>query len=157
MGMDPWTQFGPRRRPRSIGLLRLCEPLKTQPFDAEDRESVLTEAHHEMSPDDGVSLFIGILPGSDRRQVVLFPDGHVLADLREQDIDVGGYCGPDQGLVAASALIGVLRDHGWYVEEMTHAAAVWLKPGIAASDSASDADGEAFAGNADGYSGDPSP
>jgi hypothetical protein len=115
----------------------------------------LTEPKHEIGADDGTSLFIGILPGADRRQVVLFPDGQVLADVREQDIEVGGYRGPDQGLVAASTLIGVLRDHGWYVEEMTNVAAVWLKPRRAAIDSPSDPEGEALAGNADGYPGEP--
>ena len=81
-----------------------------------------------MRPSEDVSLFIGILPGAEQRQVVLFPDGHVLADVRDEQIEIPGYRGSDHGMIAASALIGVLRDSGWYVDEMAHAAAVWMKP-----------------------------
>jgi hypothetical protein len=77
---------------------------------------------------DDPHLFIGILPGADTRQVVLFPDGQVLADIREQEIQTGGYRGRDHGMIAASALIGLLRDSGWCIDEMPHAGAVWMKP-----------------------------
>jgi hypothetical protein len=103
-----------------------------------------------MNPDDNVSLFIGVLPGADRRQVVLFPDGHVIADLCEQEIDTGGYRGRDGGLVAASALIGALRDHGWHIEETTTAAAVWLKPGKTVTSHAAESGSGALAGSTDG-------
>src|SRR5215211_3818960 len=75
-----------------------------------------------------VSLFIGILPGATCRQLVLFPEGEVLADIRETEIETAGYSGPDQGMVAASALIGLFRQSGWYVDEMPHAGAVWMRP-----------------------------
>jgi hypothetical protein len=84
-----------------------------------------------LSQREDVSLFIGILPGATWRQVVLFPEGTVLADIRETEIKTGGYAGPDQGMVAASALIGLFRLSGWYVDEMPHAGAVWMKPCIA--------------------------
>src|SRR4051794_27464995 len=75
-----------------------------------------------------ISLFIGILPGDNRRQVILFPDGQVVANICEHEIDTGGYRGSDRGMIAASALIGALRTGGWYIDEMPHAGAVWLKP-----------------------------
>jgi hypothetical protein len=82
-----------------------------------------------VSFNEDISLFIGILPGADRRQVVLFPEGQIVADVRDEEIEAPGYRGSDRGLIAASALIGALRESGWYVEEMANAAAVWLKPG----------------------------
>ena len=82
-----------------------------------------------MHPTEDVSLFIGILPGAEQRQLVLFPGGHVLADIRDEEIDTAGYRGSDRGMIAASALVGMLRDSGWYVEEMVHAAAIWMRPG----------------------------
>jgi hypothetical protein len=93
-------------------------------------QSLVRERANDAARDGGddVSLFIGILPGSDRRQVVLFPDGVVLADICDHRIETGSSVGPDQGLIAASLLIGMLRDNGWYIEELTSAAAVWLKP-----------------------------
>ena len=47
-----------------------------------------------MNCDGDVSLFIGILPGAGHRQLVLFPEGQVLADLRDSEIDTAGYFGP---------------------------------------------------------------
>ncbi len=82
-----------------------------------------------MSPSEDISLFIGILPGAEQRQVVLFPEGQVVADVRDEEIEAPGYRGSDRGLIAASALIAALRASGWCVEEMANAAAVWLKPG----------------------------
>jgi hypothetical protein len=82
-----------------------------------------------LSSSEDISLFIGILPGADQRQVVLFPEGQIVADVRDAEIEAPGYRGSDRGLIAASALIGALRESGWYVEEMANAAAVWLKPG----------------------------
>jgi hypothetical protein len=32
-------------------------------------------------------------------------------------------------MVAASTLISLFRRSGWYVDEMPHAGAVWMKPG----------------------------
>jgi len=84
-----------------------------------------------MDGDGDVGIFIGILPGSDHRQLVLFPEGQVLADLRECDIQTAGYDGTDRGMIAASSLIRLFRLGGWYVEEMPHAGAVWMKPMLA--------------------------
>jgi hypothetical protein len=81
-----------------------------------------------MTHGDDVSLFIGILPGADQRQVVLFPDGQVLADIRDQEISTSGYTGSDRGMIAASLLIGIFRSAGWEIEETPHAGAVWMKP-----------------------------
>jgi hypothetical protein len=75
-----------------------------------------------------VSVFIGMLPGAGHRQLVLFPEGQVLADLRECEIQTAGYAGSDRGMIAASSLIGLFRLSGWYVDEMPHAGAVWMKP-----------------------------
>jgi hypothetical protein len=86
-----------------------------------------------MDGDGDVSVFIGILPGSGHRQLALFPEGHVLADLRECEIRTAGYDGTDRGMIAASTLIRLLRLSGWYVEEMPHAGAVWMKPPAAES------------------------
>ena len=81
-----------------------------------------------MTQGDDISLFIGILPGADQRQIVLFPDGQVLADLREREISMGGYTGSDRGMIAASLLIGIFRSAGWEIEETPHAGAVWMRP-----------------------------
>jgi hypothetical protein len=81
-----------------------------------------------MTQSGDVSLFIGILPGADQRQIVLFPDGRVLADVREQEISTGSYAGSDHGMVAASLLIGVFRSAGWEIDEASNAGAVWMKP-----------------------------
>ena len=91
-----------------------------------------------------VSVFIGILPGAGHRQLVLFPEGQVLADLREFEIQTAGYVGSDRGMIAASSLIGLLRLSGWYVEEMPHAGAVWMKPPLAES---IDGDGDELLGD----------
>jgi hypothetical protein len=84
--------------------------------------------HTRMTPSDDVSLFIGILPGADQRTVVLFPDGQVIAELRERQISTAGYSGSDRGMIAASLLIGIFRSAGWEIEETPHAGAVWMKP-----------------------------
>jgi hypothetical protein len=84
--------------------------------------------HAPMTQNDDVSLFIGILPGADQRQIVLFPDGQVLADLRDREISTGGYTGSDRGMIAAALLIGIFRSVGWEIEETPHAGAVWMKP-----------------------------
>src|SRR4029078_9948545 len=81
-----------------------------------------------MDGNGDVSVFIGMLPGAGHRQLVLFPEGQVLADLRECEIQTGGYAGSDRGMSGASSLIGLLRLSGWYVDEMPHAGAVWMKP-----------------------------
>jgi hypothetical protein len=98
--------------------------------------------NQDMSGNEDVSLFIGMLPGADQRQLVLFPGGHVLADVRDEEIETAGYVGSDRGMIAASALIGALRDSGWYVEEMPNAGAVWLKPGLSVPASVEKDDGE---------------
>jgi hypothetical protein len=79
--------------------------------------------------DDDVSLFIGCLPGEERRQIVLFPGGEVLAEIYEKEIEtpVGSYVA-DRGSGAAAALIRALNGSGWYIDHVDHAAAVWLKP-----------------------------
>lgn len=81
-----------------------------------------------MTQSDDISLFIGILPGADQRQVVLFPDGHVLADIRDQEIATAGYAGSDRGMIAASSLIAIFRSAGWEIDEASNAGAVWMKP-----------------------------
>jgi hypothetical protein len=81
-----------------------------------------------MTQSGDISLFIGILPGAQQRQIVLFPDGQVVADIREQEIATGGYAGSDHGMVAASLLIGVFRAAGWEIDEASNAGAVWMKP-----------------------------
>jgi hypothetical protein len=80
-----------------------------------------------MKDNGDVSLFIGMLPGAGHRQLILFPEGHVLAELRECEIETAGYVGTDRGMVAASTLIDLFRRSGWYVDEMPHAGAVWMK------------------------------
>jgi hypothetical protein len=99
-----------------------------------------------MNGNEDVSLFIGMLPGADQRQLVLFPGGHVLADVRDEEIETAGYVGSDRGMIAASALIGALRDSGWYVEEMPNAGAVWLKPGATTAPSNIEEDDGEIAG-----------
>jgi hypothetical protein len=99
-----------------------------------------------MNVNEDVSLFIGMLPGADQRQLVLFPGGHVLADVRDEEIQTAGYLGSDRGMIAASALIGALRNSGWYVEEMPNAGAVWLKPGITATPASVEEDDGEIAG-----------
>lgn len=86
-----------------------------------------------MNQDEDVSLFIGCLPGRQERQVLLFPEGHTLAHIPEQDIDieipaVGGV--QDHGWIAACALIQTLTNGGgWYIEEVTEDGnGWWLKP-----------------------------
>ena len=84
-----------------------------------------------MSHGEDVSLFIGCLPGEEMRQIVLFPGGHVLADIREQEIETPmGDWVPDRGWSAANALIGTLSNGGgWYIEEVTDDAnGWWLRP-----------------------------
>jgi hypothetical protein len=81
--------------------------------------------------DEERSLFIGFLPGSETRQVVLFPGGHVLADLCEHEIETPTADPlPDRGWSAACALIKTLNDGGgWYIEESTgDGNGWWLKP-----------------------------
>jgi hypothetical protein len=81
-----------------------------------------------MDGNGDVSVFIGMLPGAGHRQLVLFPEGQVLADLRECEIQTAGYVGSDRGMIAASSLIGLFRASGWYVEEMPPAGGIWMKP-----------------------------
>lgn len=99
-----------------------------------------------MTHGDDISLFIGILPGADRRQIVLFPDGQVLADLREHEIATSGYAGSDQGMIAASRMIAIFRAAGWEIDETEHIGAVWMKPGerTRAGDSDEDSTGAAL-------------
>ena len=84
-----------------------------------------------MNDRENVSLFIGCLPGEVMRQIVLFPGGHVVADIREQEIEtpMGDWL-PDCGWSAANALIGTLTNAGgWYIEDVTDDAnGWWLKP-----------------------------
>jgi hypothetical protein len=100
-----------------------------------------------MNRDGDVSLFIGILPGAEHRQLVLFPEGRVLADLRDSEIETAGYSGPDRGMIAASTLIGLLRCSGWFVEEMPHAGAVWMRPNPSDCSEGVTEDGGEFAGD----------
>lgn len=100
-----------------------------------------------MNRDGDVSLFIGILPGAGHRQLVLFPEGQVLADLRDSEIETAGYSGPDRGMIAASILIGLFRRSGWFVEEMPHAGAVWMRPNPGDCSEGVAEDGGEFAGD----------
>jgi len=75
-----------------------------------------------------VSLFIGCLPGADQRQIVLFPGGRVLAEVCQSEIETPMGDVPDRGSGAAAALIRALNGNGWYIDQVDHAAAVWLKP-----------------------------
>jgi hypothetical protein len=79
---------------------------------------------------DEPTLFVGCLPGSDRRQIILFPGGRVLADLLDQQIETqAGDLISDSGWSAATALIQELTSYGWYVDEINDATiSVWLKP-----------------------------
>jgi hypothetical protein len=84
-----------------------------------------------MDDSDNVSLFIGCLPGEEMRQIVVFPGGHVVADIREQEIETPmGDRLPDHGWSGAIALIGALSNTGgWYIEDVTDDAnGWWLKP-----------------------------
>lgn len=84
-----------------------------------------------MTDHEDVSLFVGCLPGEEMRQVVLFPGGEVLADVREQEIQTPTADSlPDQGWTAACALVKTLTDNGgWYIEEVTaDGNGWWLKP-----------------------------
>lgn len=83
-----------------------------------------------MHRDEEPSLFIGFLPGSETRQVVLFPGGHVVADICVQEIETPTGDLPDRGWSAACALIRTLNnDGGWYIEEITEDGnGWWLKP-----------------------------
>jgi hypothetical protein len=77
---------------------------------------------------EDVSLFIGCLPGADQRQIVLFPGGRVLAEVCQSEIETPTGDVPDRGSGAAAALIRALNGNGWYIDQVDHAAAVWLKP-----------------------------
>ena len=83
-----------------------------------------------MTDHGDLSLFIGCLPGEERRQIVLFPGGRVLADLREQEHETPLGHVADNGWVASTALIGALTNGGgWYIEDVTpDANGWWLKP-----------------------------
>jgi hypothetical protein len=80
-----------------------------------------------------VSLFVGRLPGEEQRQIVLFPEGTVIADIREGEVEFESVAGEtrrlaDHGATAAYALVAALNDHGWYIDEMPTPTAIWLKP-----------------------------
>lgn len=86
-----------------------------------------------MHNDEDVSMFIGCLPGQEERQILLFPGGQVLADIRGQE--VGTEWGisdrvDDHGWIAACELINTLTNgHDWYIEEVTEDGnGWWLKP-----------------------------
>jgi hypothetical protein len=87
------------------------------------------EGGREVDPHDDLSLFIGRLPGERARQIVLFPDGQVLADLYEETHEMGGLSLPDHGWEAALHLVKALVGRGWYIDQMFEAAdEFWLKP-----------------------------
>jgi hypothetical protein len=83
-----------------------------------------------MERPDEPTLFIGCLPGSDQRQVILFPAGDVIADICDQQIETpAGDLLSDSGWSASTALIQALTTYGWYVDEIHDATvSVWLKP-----------------------------
>lgn len=91
-----------------------------------------------MEDDEDVSLFIGCLPGHEERQIVLFPDGQVIGDLRGREVGVEDGAGAvvDHGWIAACALIETLTNgNGWYIDEVTpDGNGWWLKPGPKTSD-----------------------
>jgi hypothetical protein len=83
--------------------------------------------------DEDVSLFIGCLPGHEERQIVLFPDGQVIGDLRGREVGAEDGLGEvvvDHGWIAACALIETLTNgNGWYIDEVTEDRnGWWLKP-----------------------------
>jgi len=82
-----------------------------------------------------VSLFVGRLPGEDTRKLVVFPNGRVVAEICDQEIESpSGEVLSDRGAGAAAELITALQGSGWYIEQMEKPSAVWLRPAPSSAD-----------------------